>query len=74
MISRTTRSFWKHYDALPQDVQRQAVRAYLLWRSDPGHPSLQFKCVSQKHAAFSVRVGFIGALSDIAMMAPARWS
>jgi hypothetical protein len=57
VISRTTKSFWKHYDALPQAVQRQAVRAYVLWRNDSGHPSLQFKCVSEKHAAFSVRVG-----------------
>jgi hypothetical protein len=57
VISRTTESFWKHFDALPQDVQRQAVRAYALWRSNPMHPSLQFKCVSERHATFSVRVG-----------------
>src|SRR6267154_698097 len=25
--------------------------------NDPGHPSLQFKCVSEQHAAFSVRIG-----------------
>jgi hypothetical protein len=57
VISCTTGSFWKHYDALPKDVQRQAVRAYALWRADPSHRSLQFKCVSEKHAVFSVRVG-----------------
>ena len=57
MISRTTRSFWKHYDALPQEVQRHAIRVYTLWRANPSHPSLQFKCVSEKHAVFSVRVG-----------------
>lgn len=44
-------------DALPPSVQRQAIRAYALWRSNPGHPGLQFKCVSEKHAAYSVRVG-----------------
>ena len=54
MISRTT---WKHYDALPQEVQRHAIRVYTLWRANPSHPSLQFKCVSEKHAVFSVRVG-----------------
>jgi hypothetical protein len=57
VISRTTKGFWKHFDALPQDAQRQAVRAYTLWRSNPSHPSLQFKCVSERHAAYSVRVG-----------------
>jgi hypothetical protein len=57
LISRTTRNFWKHYDALPQEVRRQAVRAYALWRANPSHPGLQFKCVSEKHAVFSVRVG-----------------
>ena len=57
MISRTTRNFWRHYEALPKDVQRQAVRAYAQWRADPSRGSLQFKCVSEKHAAYSVRVG-----------------
>jgi hypothetical protein len=55
--SRTTRSFWKHHDALPEEVQRQAFRAYALWRANPSHRSLQFKCVSEKHAVFSVRIG-----------------
>jgi len=57
VISRTTRNFWKHYDALPKDVQRQAVRAYAQWRADPSRRGLQFKCISEKHAAHSVRVG-----------------
>jgi hypothetical protein len=57
VISRTTRGFWKHYGALPEEVQRQVARAYTLWRADPSHRSLQFKCVSEKHAVFSVRIG-----------------
>jgi hypothetical protein len=57
VISRTTKRFWKHFEALPQDVQRQAVRAYALWRATPAHPSLQFKCVSEKHLVYSVRIG-----------------
>jgi hypothetical protein len=57
VISRTTRQFWKHFDALPQDVQRQAVRAYSQWRITPAHPGLQFKCVSERHQVFSVRIG-----------------
>ena len=57
MISRTTGRFWKHFDALPRDVQRQAVRSYVLWRANPHHPGLHFKCISEQHAAYSVRVG-----------------
>jgi len=57
VISRTTKSFWKYFDALPLDIQRQAVRNYEKWRTDPGHPSLQFKCVGEKPSVFSVRIG-----------------
>jgi hypothetical protein len=57
VISRTTRGFWKLFDALPDEVQRQAVRAYTIWRADPSHRSLQFKCISERHQAYSVRVG-----------------
>ncbi|TAN56155.1 MAG: hypothetical protein EPN26_04260 [Rhodospirillales bacterium] len=57
MISRTTKSFWQLYDALPLAAQRQAMRAYALWQSDPWHQSLHFKCVSEKHGTWSARVG-----------------
>ena len=39
---------WKSSDAL---------WPYALWRSEPSHPSLQFKCVSERHAVFSIRIG-----------------
>jgi hypothetical protein len=42
---------------LPIPVQDQASRAYALWRSDPQHPSLQFKRVSRSQPVYSVRVG-----------------
>jgi hypothetical protein len=32
-------------------------RAYALWRSDPFHPSLQFKQVTPRWPIYSVRVG-----------------
>jgi len=38
-------------------IQEQAARAYALWRSDPHHPSLQFKRVSQNQPIYSVRIG-----------------
>ena len=57
MNSSVTKGFRKQLDALPTEVQEQADRAYDLWRSDPYHPSLQFKQVSRRQPIYSVRVG-----------------
>ena len=40
---KTTRSFWRHFEALPADAQRKALHAYRLFRGNPSHPSLHFK-------------------------------
>jgi hypothetical protein len=55
--SSVTKEFRKRLDQLPAAVQEQAARAYSLWRSDPYHPSLQFKRVSRRQPIYSVRVG-----------------
>jgi hypothetical protein len=55
--SSVTKEFRKHLDQLPVAVQEQADRAYALWRSDPNHPSLEFKRVSRRQQIYSVRVG-----------------
>lgn len=57
MISRTTKSFWKLFDQLPEDVRRRAADAYALWAANPDHPGLQFKCVNQRASLYSIRVG-----------------
>lgn len=57
MNSSITKGFRNQLDALPAEVQDQAERAYALWRSDPYHPSLQFKQVSRREPIYSVRVG-----------------
>ena len=57
MKSSVTKEFRKRLDQLPVAVQEQADRAYSLWRSDPYHPSLEFKRVSQRQPIYSVRVG-----------------
>jgi hypothetical protein len=49
--------FWKFYDRLSPDAQRDADQAYLLWQSNPYHPSLQFKRVDPQDPIYSVRVG-----------------
>lgn len=41
-------------NALPEDVQQRARRAYRLWRENPGLPGLRFKRVG---VDVSVRIG-----------------
>jgi len=55
--SRRTKQFRDLFDALPEDVKRQAYAAYRPFKRAPYHPSLQFKRVSGKKALYSVRIG-----------------
>lgn len=57
MKSSVTKDFRRLLDRLPEPVQEQAAQAYALWQSDPYHPSLQFKRVSQRQPIYSARVG-----------------
>ncbi|MFZ4695992.1 MAG: hypothetical protein ACOYMV_12780 [Verrucomicrobiia bacterium] len=57
MKSRATARFWECYHQLPRDAQRTAVRAYSFWKSDPTHPSLNFKKLQGGGNRFSIRVG-----------------
>ncbi len=57
MTSLASSRFWKAFDALPRDIQRQAVDAYELWKKDPYHESLQFKRLHTKRPIYSVRIG-----------------
>ncbi|WP_436836018.1 ParE family toxin-like protein [Laspinema palackyanum] len=57
MKSRITKGFRKHLNQLPKSIREQARNAYILWRSDAYHNSLQFKRVNQQPPIYSVRVG-----------------
>ncbi len=56
MKSSVTKAFRKKLERLPVLVKDQATKAYVLWRSDPYHNSLQFKPVSQRQPIYSARV------------------
>ena len=56
MRSFTLTSFWDAYRHLPEHVQQQARESYRFFVSDPRHPSLDFKRVSQRRPVYSVRV------------------
>jgi hypothetical protein len=57
MQSRTTKKFWRLFSDLPADVQENARRAYLLFQSNPAHPSLQFKKLEGEDDVYSARIG-----------------
>lgn len=46
--------FWRHYRALPQEIQQLADRGYQMLLQDPRHPSLHFKRIGR---VWSARVG-----------------
>ncbi len=56
MRSYAQKSFWDAYRRLPEHVKRQARESYRFFASNPEHPSLDFKRVSQRRAVYSVRV------------------
>ena len=56
MNSQTLPSFWKEYSRLNESIKLRARKAYELWRENPSHPSLRFKCINTKENIWSVRV------------------
>ncbi len=56
MNSKTTPTFWKHFESLSPQTQHKAREAYELWRDNPAHPSLRFKRVKKNQPLYSARV------------------
>ncbi len=56
MTSHTSNRFWKNYERLPKQVQRQARVAYKQFLDDPYHPSLHFKRVHTNLPIYSARI------------------
>jgi hypothetical protein len=54
--SQVLPSFWEAYSLLPESVKKAARKAFFLWRENPFHPSLHFKCVNSEEKVWSVRV------------------
>lgn len=55
MRHRAVDDFWELYDELPRKVRLLADKNFRLLKSDPSHPSLEFKCL--KPDLWSVRIG-----------------
>lgn len=56
MKSATLPSFWTAYKSLNQEVRDTAKKAYRLWKQEPFHPSLHFKCTNREENIWSVRI------------------
>lgn len=56
MNSQTLPSFWAAYHVLEASVRARARKAYKLWRQNPFHPSLHFKCINDEERIWSVRI------------------
>ncbi len=56
MKSEATPKFWKFYKRLPLYMQQRSRKAYQIWKTNPGHPSLHFKRVDEEYPIYSVRV------------------
>jgi hypothetical protein len=47
MDHRATEGFWRAYEALPLAIRNRADKQFALLKSNPQHPSLQFKKVGK---------------------------
>ena len=56
MKSKTLPSFWKHYEKLEEEIKKQARKAFKLWKQNPFHPSLHFKCGNSEEEIWSLRI------------------
>jgi hypothetical protein len=56
MNSATLPSFWAEYQLLDENVRQSARKAYRLWKENPFHPSLHFKCINRQENLWSVRI------------------
>ena len=54
MIHKATEKFWQEFYSLPKEVKILANKNFALLKSNPNHPSLQFKKLGK---LWSVRVG-----------------
>jgi len=53
VIHRATKQFWQCYEKLPTEIRALADESFKLLKSNPQHPSLQFKKIGN---VWSVRI------------------
>jgi hypothetical protein len=48
MVHRTNADFWNDYQSLPIHIRARADKQFELLKSNPQHPSLQFKKIGER--------------------------
>jgi hypothetical protein len=56
MISRTTERFWKRYHELPENIKKEAKKAFQQFKKNPYYPGLYFKRIHSTRPIFSLRI------------------
>lgn len=56
MNSATLPSFWTSYRNLDNSLRQRVRKSFQLWRKNPFHPSLHFKCINREEQLWSVRI------------------
>lgn len=56
MNSLTQPLFWKAYEKLDNAIKNRSRKAFALWKENPFHPSLHFKCVNAVENVWSLRI------------------
>jgi len=49
MHHRASSAFWREYQALSQEIRSRADKQFALLKTNPEHPSLQFKKLGGKY-------------------------
>ncbi len=57
MKNRRTKEFNKMFERLPKNIQAKAIETYRIFKENPYHSSLHFKCIDPQEAIWSVRIG-----------------
>ncbi|MHB1377219.1 MAG: ParE family toxin-like protein [Candidatus Humimicrobiaceae bacterium] len=56
MTSITSDRFWKCYRELPEQIKKEAKKAYGEFKKNPYHPGLHFKRIHSTRPIFSLRI------------------
>jgi len=55
IVSTRTTEFVRLLKGLTSKQRKEAWKSFVLWREDPAHPSLEFKCVDRERRIWSAR-------------------
>ena len=56
MESIASKEFWRLFERLPEEIQRQTREAFAQFKNDPFNPGLNFELVNRRRGLWSVRV------------------